>query len=93
MLRLALFLTLIASTSLAEPACGPHDMVKETLSKNYGETVQTTALTSEGQVITFFANDETQSWTLTTSSPNGITCLVSAGNAYETYSEPKGDDT
>ena len=38
-------------------------------------------------VIEVFASEETGSWTILLTSPQGLTCLMAAGEAYETDPE------
>jgi hypothetical protein len=89
---IALLLSLIATPSFAQTACAPYAFIVENLANLYGERVQTTALTSEGVVISFYANDKTGTWSLTITQPNGIACLALSGSAYEQTNTPSGDD-
>jgi hypothetical protein len=88
---------LTASTSpvSAQTACAPRDTVLERLSQKYGETRQSIGLGSNDAVVEVFASAETGSWTITVTMPNGTTCLVASGEAFETLAEvaqPKGKD-
>ncbi|MCA1775899.1 MAG: hypothetical protein LC676_09910 [Loktanella sp.] len=72
----------------AAPAnCAPHDAVVARLADAYGESRQIIGLTANGAVIEIFAA-EGGSWTLTVTAPGGPTCLVAAGDHYQTVSEP-----
>ena len=64
------------------PNCAPHDTVVEMLQTRYGEVRQAVALNSRNQVIEIFADPTTGSWTITATRPDGITCLIVAGEAY-----------
>lgn len=49
----------------------------------------------QGMVMETFASGETGSWTITVTTPNGMTCLVASGQAFETLAEAlpqPGDD-
>lgn len=75
--------------------CAPRDAVIERLASTYGETRQSIGLGSRGAVIETFASDETGSWTITVTTPNGMTCLVASGQSFEELAEalpPKGND-
>ena len=85
-------LSLFATPAFAQTACAPYQFIVENLANRYGERVQTTALTSEGVVISFYANDATGTWSLTVTQPNGIACLALSGIAYEQTNAPEGDD-
>lgn len=75
--------------------CAPRDAVVNRLAEGYGETRQSMGLGANNAVVEVFASDETGSWTITVTAPNGVTCLVASGQGYEQLAEalpPKGDD-
>ncbi|WP_425040782.1 hypothetical protein [Primorskyibacter sp. S187A] len=74
--------------------CGPRDRVLTRLADGYGESRQSMGLGANNHVIEVFASEETGSWTITVTSPAGLTCLVASGQAYETLAEslPVGGD-
>jgi len=63
--------------------CGPRDAVLGRLADGYGETRQSMGLGANNQVIEVFASDDTGTWTITVTLPNGVTCLVASGQAFE----------
>jgi hypothetical protein len=67
--------------------CAPRQMVLDRLAETYGETRQSMGLGAQGQVVEVFASDASGSWTITVTMPNGMTCLVASGQAYETLAE------
>ena len=75
------------------PACAPRDTVLRKLADTYGETRQSIGLNGNNALVEVFASDETGSWTITVTRPDGTTCLVAAGNAFERIDEirPTGD--
>ena len=92
----AIFLT-SASGVAAESRrnCGPHQSVVQRLAEGYGETRQSIGLGSNNSVIEVFASIETGSWTITVTKPDGETCLVASGQAFEGVNEtlpPAGID-
>jgi len=75
--------------------CAPRDAVVDRLASGYGETRQSMGLGANNAVIEVFASDETGSWTITVTTPNGLTCLVASGQSFETLAEAlpaKGND-
>ena len=75
--------------------CAPRAVVVERLAEAYGETRQSIGLGARGAVVEVFASTETGSWTITVTLPNGMTCLIASGQAYETLAEalpPAGED-
>jgi len=51
-----------------------------------------TALGEQGMVIETFASADTGTWTITVTTPNGLTCLVASGQSCEALPQD-GDDT
>ncbi len=75
--------------------CAPREMVLEQLADKYGETRQSIGLGANNAVIEVFASTESGSWTITATTPNGLTCLVAAGQSFEAVVEAlpaKGND-
>ena len=75
--------------------CGAREAVVQRLSETYGETRQSIGLGPDNRVVEVFASEETGTWTITVTTPNGVTCLVASGQAYEKLAEAlpaKGSD-
>lgn len=67
--------------------CGPRDRVVARLAENYGETPRSIGLGANNAMVEVFASSNTGSWTITVTSASGVTCLVSSGQAFETFTE------
>jgi len=79
---------LISGAAQAETTvCADRTMIVERLAVRYGETRQAIGLASANQVVEIFASDETGSWTITVTRPDGTTCLIAAGQHYEALEE------
>ena len=94
---LAAVALLMAAPAIAQQNrnCAPRDAVVERLAESYGETRQSIGLGANNAVVEVFASDETGSWTITVTMPNGVTCLVASGQAFESLNEAlpaAGDD-
>ncbi|WP_420862693.1 hypothetical protein [Algirhabdus cladophorae] len=75
--------------------CAERDAVVERLASGYGETRQSMGLGANNAVVEVFASDETGTWTITVTNPQGVTCLVASGQHFEELAEAlpaKGDD-
>ncbi|GAA6182452.1 MULTISPECIES: hypothetical protein [unclassified Shimia] len=75
--------------------CAARDLVIERLADKYGESRQALGLGTQGAVVEIFASEDSGSWTITVTMPNGSTCLMATGQAFETLAEvlpAKGDD-
>lgn len=68
--------------------CAARSVVLEKLAERYGESRQSIGIAPQGRVVEVFASAETGTWTITVTLPDGMTCLVASGEAYETLDEP-----
>lgn len=85
----------LATPAVSQNACASRDQVLTRLSEKYGETRQSIGLAQNAGVFEVFASDETGSWTIVVTRPNGVTCLVASGQAFEQSAElavAMGDD-
>ena len=70
--------------ALAAQNCAPRDVVVTRLAEIFGESRQSVGLGTNDAVMEVFASPDTGTWTITITSPNGVTCLVASGEAFET---------
>jgi len=89
--------TCAATTATAQQGmrnCAPRQAVLDRLADGYGEARQSMGLGANNQVVEVFASDATGTWTITVTMPNGLTCLVASGQAFEELAEalPNQDD-
>ena len=89
----------ICATSIAQAQnlqhCATRDLVVERLAQKYGESRQALGLGTQGAMVEIFASEDSGSWTITVTMPNGSTCLMATGQAYEKLAEAlpaQGDD-
>ena len=91
MSRIAVLCLLIGLTPAVAQAqnnnCGPRERVLTTLAEKYHETRRSIGLATQGRVMEVFASDESGSWTIIVTMPNGVTCLVASGQAFEEVDE------
>ncbi len=75
-----------ASVGLPQSAkaaeCGTHDKVIAFLGKKYKEQVAAMGLVSNKGFMQLFVAD-TGTWTVLLTTPEGISCIVAAGDSYE----------
>lgn len=85
---LALATTAIATDTAAQTRnCADRARVVDRLTDQYGETRQSIGLGANNAVVEQWASSETGTWTITVTMPNGLTCLVASGQAFETVVE------
>ncbi|XDA97782.1 hypothetical protein AB1M95_16960 [Sulfitobacter sp. LCG007] len=85
----AVFLLSTQQLAAQSRNCAPREAVVDRLATGYGESRQSMGLGSNNAVVEVFASDETGTWTITVTTPNGLTCLVASGQSYETLAEAK----
>lgn len=83
----------VAATPPADE-CGPtapHAQAVANLgSAPWNERRVARALDADGNVLEFFANPDGESWTILRTSPDGLSCVLTAGEGWE-MSDPRGE--
>ncbi|WP_069300129.1 hypothetical protein [Neptunicoccus sediminis] len=80
------------SAAQSQPAsCAERTRVVERLQTKYGETRRSIGLAANNGVIEVFASAHSGSWTIVITRPDGMTCLVAAGESYESVNDPAQD--
>lgn len=85
----ALYIVSVSEAAAQQNArnCGPREAVVDRLAEGYGETRQSMGLGANNSVVEVFASDATGTWTITVTTPNGLTCLVASGQSFEELAE------
>ena len=73
---------LISTAAAAQPVCGSHGTVSDNLRNGYSEAPVSMGVTTSGAVIEVFASED-GTWTLVITQPNGLSCLIAAGQDWE----------
>lgn len=77
-----------APPAAAEAArCAARARVVAHLAETYGEARRAIGLAANDVVVEVFASAATGTWTITATLPNGMMCLLAAGQGYETVTE------
>ncbi|MFQ5763877.1 MAG: hypothetical protein ACE5GT_03020 [Rhodospirillales bacterium] len=72
----------LATAASAQAVCGSHRTVSENLNKSYAEAPVSMGVTAGGGIVEVFASPE-GTWTLVITQPNGVSCLIAAGQDWE----------
>lgn len=90
--RLAIAAALFASTPVAEaetrPACARRDQVIQKLEEKFGETLRSVGLHQTEGVVEVYSSEETGTWTILMTRPDGMSCLISSGQMWEQDATP-----
>ena len=73
----------MAADARMQMTCGQRGAVVTALDKMYAEKPVSLGIADNGSVIEVFASAE-GSWTIVLTSPTGISCLLAAGESWET---------
>jgi len=84
----ALGLLLCAPQAMAEQACADRAEVVNRLERNFGETRQSMGLNAQTGVVEVYASDQTGTWTIVLTRPDGVSCLIASGEMWEKNAEP-----
>lgn len=74
--------TALAVPAMAQAVCGKRDKFINHLSKSYSEAPIAMGLVSNGAVLEVPASED-GSWTIIVTRPNGVSCVVAAGESWE----------
>lgn len=87
LLRAAVSIGLIAGTPAAEaegrPACAERTELVQKLKDRFGETLRSVGLHQTDGVVEVYSSDSTGTWTILVTRPDGIACLLAAGQMWE----------
>ena len=82
-LFIAAFLAAFAAMpSHAQGSCAPRADLARVLSQQHSEAPVALGLASNGNLMEVFASKLGETWTLVMSMPNGISCVVAAGESW-----------
>lgn len=85
-LLIAMVIAGIAAAQAQSGSCSPRQKVVDTLAQKYKESRRSIGVATKGRVMELFAS-ESGSWTIVVTYPNGMTCLVASGQAFEAVDE------
>jgi len=79
---LTMALTFIPGSAFAQAACGEYTDIVNKLNQKYSEKPISMGLGNNGAMIEVFASTK-GTFTIVITRPNGISCLVAAGESWE----------
>jgi hypothetical protein len=92
LIRAAIATGLLANTPIAEAetrqACAKRDQVVRKLEEKFGETLRSIGLHQSDGVVEIYSSDETGSWTILMTRPDGMSCLLASGQLWEQDAAP-----
>ena len=73
----------VTAASAQNTQCAPRADVVAHLGEKYSETRRSIGLAANSTVMEVFASEATGTWTITVTTPQGITCLIASGQSFE----------
>ena len=67
----------------AQTICGTRDSVVAKLGDKYGEVRRGGGLAGPKAIFEIWASEETGSWTILKTTPNGLTCVMAVGEGWQ----------
>lgn len=90
----ALLAMVVAAPAFAEvrapsgaPTCDKRPAVMSQLENKYSEKPVAIGVANNGGIVEVLTTKEGNTWTIVITLPNGMTCLVAAGEDWETFSQ------
>jgi len=80
---------LAAMPASAQAQCGPREQIVKSLGERFKETPTGMGITEPGQILELFTSD-TGSWTVVLTMPSGTSCLIAAGENWDSIQRVKG---
>jgi hypothetical protein len=74
---------LLAWPAQAALQCAPRKAMVEMLAVKYAEMPTAAAITASGALLEVYASKEGATWTILMTAPNGLTCLMQAGESWQ----------
>lgn len=87
-LYFAMAMVFAAAPAGAQALCGDRDDIVSRLSSGYQESVSALGIAGTGGVVELFTSEK-GSWTLLMTHPTGVSCLIAAGDSWETLPDPR----
>ncbi len=83
-LALGVGFAVVASTAMAQgrPQCNERDNIIELLAKKYQETPIAAGVTNTGGLVEVLTDTKGGTWTIIVTTPQGMSCLVAAGEGW-----------
>lgn len=72
-----------SETAQAEPQCNTRDSVIQQLADKYKESRVALGVTHNGGLIEILSTDTGKTWSIIITSPQGMSCLVAAGEGFK----------
>ena len=73
----------VSTTAKAQVACTTHDELTMQLDKKFAERPKGLGIAGNGGLVELFSSSDGTTWTVVITSPNGRSCVVMSGEAWQ----------
>ncbi len=70
--------------------CAPRGAALQQLKERWGETRRSVMLATNQRLFEIFAAERSGTWTILSTTPDGVSCVLASGTAYEGPLQPTG---
>ncbi len=81
---------IVNTAQASQTSCAKRSEVIAELNNRYGESAQSTGLMPNGHMLETYAHLQTGTWTILITTPEGTSCMIAYGSAYESLKKPSG---
>ena len=85
---LAITSVMLSPASAQQAVCGDRNEIVARLESGYQESTTGVGLSATGGLIELYTSEK-GTWTLMLTQPNGVSCLIAAGDNWEQVDRPK----
>ena len=75
----------------AGPSCGPRKEIIADLGQQFKEAPVALGLSNDGTVVEILTSENGSTWTIMVSRPDGVSCLVAAGESWQELKHKAGN--
>jgi hypothetical protein len=72
--------------------CADNSDIADQLIKRYGESRSGMGIHGDGSLVELWLSEETGTWTIVVTRPDGLSCIRAAGKGWEALPKPKPQD-
>lgn len=85
---------LVPTAGFAAPkVCAERDSIIDKLKNKYGEAERGMGLSGSEAMIEIWSSEKTGTWTIVMTRPDGVSCVMAAGDSWTHVPEEKGPET
>lgn len=83
-------MAIVAPPAHAQTSCGERAAITAKLQENFREQHRASGLENSARIVEFWTSEETGTWTVLITHPNGTSCIAASGKAFVEYPKLTG---